>query len=382
LSKKRFTVTVRRLLARTLRRWADAILPEKGEASEPVSWRTLEEPVGNEDRLEQVGSPAFDSGEPAPEATGEPPRHWVELVRHVAPDLLRPVRRRMPARGEREQVAAKTGKPTPPHLTPAEFPPSASGKTRQLAAQRREQVGTAGQHRGGAFEKPPAAPEAMAPSAPGARLTVFGSPNPRASLSPETTLLERQHHPLEPDEAKEHRFEAEPALPALCEAEQHQHQAGPAPHKSGPTAELPIRRAAPPATGAAREAGENRNSGSTEHRNTLQFVDSDPQTQRRSPGDWRRDRVASLPPRDPDPWPELPGPVPPKPQIEGARRALHQGAEHAADDTTRLNVERFGGSPERWPELLPESDSNSDEWTTAFQRWEHFSRLDREQRGD
>ena len=69
--------TVRRALARWLHRWAVSILPEEDREVSPAF------------------SPAEDvAAEPEPElflyGGGGPPAHWVELVRHAAPELLLP----------------------------------------------------------------------------------------------------------------------------------------------------------------------------------------------------------------------------------------------------------------------------------------------------
>jgi hypothetical protein len=116
--------TVRRALARWLHRWAVSILPEEDREVSPAL------------------PPAEDvAAEPEPDlflsGGGGPPAHWVELVRHAAPELLLPAEGLPPQVEDRgyEQDRPSGMEPAPPArfarpAPPAPPPPDTAEKGR------------------------------------------------------------------------------------------------------------------------------------------------------------------------------------------------------------------------------------------------------------
>ena len=123
---------IRRALGRVLRQWA--------------AWMAPDEETPREFDLERDQISAGESQPPSKVATarlaeslsplpGEPPPHWLELVRRRAPDLLRP-RRLRPIRERRTSAPSRpplaiedTGSPAiPPAAAPASEPPEARGR--------------------------------------------------------------------------------------------------------------------------------------------------------------------------------------------------------------------------------------------------------------
>lgn len=107
-----------------LRRWANWVLTEDRTPLKPTLDNTSEAASRAHESLHaatladgHVPDSGDDSGEAARRKPGEPPRHWLELVRRAAPDLIRPAQDRM--------VTYRAVPPVPP-LSGAEANPGDS----------------------------------------------------------------------------------------------------------------------------------------------------------------------------------------------------------------------------------------------------------------
>ena len=426
---------MRRTLARTLRRWADWVMTEERTPLKPTL-DNIPEGAARQPRSADAATladdPSPDSGEASGEAArrmpGEPPRHWLDLMRRAAPDLIQPAQERMvtyrsvPAsppvigpdtnRGDSAAVSegpasAAAGRPLP------EGRPSLPDATkRPLPAVSQHAPGPAVQAPGATndhgWSRHPSQPDSYG-SQPTTRSKDAGEV---ASLSHETgwgnrpidnasapsleatgaTSLQEQsasfarHDLLQVNSREVTRAEPRsllqlPEEPQVMVREPQDPIGAPSGRVYGPRATAPTCVVAP-FFPTMLESSETRDFAQTVASSAPWPGD---ESGRQTEGSGvRRARydlpVSRIPERTVEPWPELPVSSSRVP----ARAPLTVLPNEMGPQTATLEPSSTGWparAESRWPELLEEPPSVVGEWEEALRSRERTGRLDREQQG-
>jgi hypothetical protein len=423
----------RRTLAQVLRRWADWVLTEEPTPLTLTPDRVRERMADQQDSVEGTtlaGGRPPDSGEvlgaDARRKPGQPPTHWLEVVRRAAPDLIRPAQDRMVTyrvgappqshsveenRGKSltklgDSTSAHVGRPLP------EGRPSLPDTTKGPLAALREYshapaVEMPGTTNDQVFSRPSSqAGQAGQPdsrrSQPRTRQKEPGNvAEPSRDSVRETRLVDTTRSPEQ--EAFPSPARQESALPSRPQS------GAPEVKRSEPSllrqpleeAEKTVRQTQTPIEIPQGQAFVSRTA--TPSSDVAQFVPTIEESRdvlptaispTPRPRDKGRNRskvadvggskqdvqTAQIPEQKSDPWPELPANLSrasaPSPTAIPARTGVQAGAPDVLSPTGwSLRAEG------RWPELLQEPPAAVDEWEESLRSQERRDRLDREQLG-
>jgi hypothetical protein len=354
LARLRLTSTVRQRAAEALRRWAELIQP--GE-DPPNLQNSNDIGVDLEDGGGGLPSGTSQTLSSLSRTSGEPPAHWVELVRHAAPELLHPARGTTVLR--RRTALAPIASPFVRQSTSAADP----GFERRSGAKTRTGLGSAPDSNCGIQQEQKMAQNAQCGSGavhtdfPELGLNEGSGPNRPTTASPiahaklpamrGSTEVVRQDWPEVVETAKT-------TVPGA------RHQGGQSAVVDKPWRERAEQAIAP--------------SGSATHR--LHRRESLPGTSASSEAPLT-DQTQQA---GQNSWPELPPSV--------ARQSLDPdtGVTDASlrlPETSDVRPVAVASdpAPARWPELLRVPASSTDDWFVAFQALERSRKLTAEQRG-
>lgn len=399
----------RRVLGRILRRWADSLAPET-ESDAEAARKSLED-----SECEEVQSSPAQSSRRIP---GQPPQHWVELVRRAAPDLLRGGRDRIityraksapggPPAVTRESAlpATRDIRPGPPALPSLQQPetidqpvksaglspgpthaagsasadsalsgshhplsPLVQSSTKQSASRKRgENTFASGQAKRSEIsgmqtaESAPISQQEITGPALSEGPGTIGSSTKRQEITPSLGAVTP-----EPDERK---------------TPQHAVAAKPTVHSDGSIPSLhPVQGFPPWMQGAgAAMAG----SGTRWHKRAFDgetfpgaatggAIGDGPQCL--APAPLRRAAES--------PWPGLPEQSPTVAKTRKTDETVPAQSPAIEIAPMSWSVESSRISQDRWPELLDEPYSIDEAWSEALRNQDHLSMLDAEQRGD